>query len=567
MEKDWVVAHADETRVANLQEALGIHPILCKLLVLRGIRDFGEARKFFRPALEDLHSPWLMKGMEEAVDRILQAIRDRLPILVYGDYDVDGTTAVALLLHFLKPLIPNLDFYIPHRQKEGYGLSRAGVDYAIQGGFGLIICLDCGIRAHEMAAMARMAGIDLIICDHHLPEDLLPVSLAILNPKQPGCPYPFKELTGCGITFKLVSALAEKLGISANPMVPGMDLVAASIAADVVPVTGENRVMAYYGLDQINRNPSPAFRALIRVIGINSGVRMESLGYLIAPRINAAGRMAEARKAVELFTENNEEAALEIAGALHLNNTERRDTDLQMTREALRMIGDQPGKFRMTTVVYHPQWHRGVLGIVASRLTETYYRPTIVLTRAGDLLTGSARSISGFNIHEAIQACSPLLEQFGGHAFAAGVTLRAENLEPFRELFDETVARMMDPALLVPRIAIDAQIRIADIDASFFRILKQFEPCGPCNEHPVFLLRGVTDTGISRILRDSHIRFSVRQAGSEGLEGIGFGLAPKFPLVASGAPFDLVCRLEENSWNGHTSLRMKVTDIRAPTGG
>jgi single-stranded-DNA-specific exonuclease len=567
MEKIWQMRVADEKVVTRLCTDLGVHPLLCRLMTLRGLSSFQDARQYFRPRLEDLPSPWLMKGMETAVERILTAIHQKEQILIYGDYDADGTTAVSLLLNFLGLLTPNLGYYIPHRQKEGYGLSRAGIDHAYSSGATLLLCLDCGIRANDMAAYAQGKGIDLIICDHHLPDHELPVAISILNPKQDDCPYPGKELTGCGISFKLACAIAERVEILREAQYQYLDLVALSIAADIVPVTGENRILAFYGLKKINESPTAAFKALIEVSGIRSCVQMSDLAFLIAPRINAAGRMDDARRAVSLFTEPDQKAALILAAGLQVHNNDRKHTDELITREALALIESEGSQAKMSTVVYQPHWHRGVVGIVASRLTESYYRPTIVLTRAGDMISGSARSVPGFNIYEAIRQCADLLEHYGGHFNAAGITLRPENLDGFKTQFELTVTRLMDPSLLVPRLIIDGEINLTDIKPSLFRILKQFEPSGPGNEPPVFMVRGASDSGNSRIVGSDHIRFELHQSGLGAITGIGFGLASKFHILSAQKPFDLVCTIDENLWNGHTRLQLKVNDIRESVSG
>lgn len=562
MDKRWNIREGDHDEESRLQVDLKIHPILCRLLVQRGVHTYEEARQFFRPSLDGLHSPWLMKDMEIAVDRILSAIHRNEKILVYGDYDVDGTTAVSLVYCFLRELTTSLEYYIPHRQREGYGLSQSGIDYAITGSFNLVIALDCGIKAIRIAKYAKEAGIDLIICDHHLPDKILPDALAILNPRQTDCGYPFKDLTGCGIGFKLVSALAERTELPPDAVYPFLDLVATSIASDIVPVTGENRILAYYGLEKVNHSPCPAIRALIIVSNLKKKLVLADLAFMIAPRLNAAGRIDDARKAVELCIEKQESRALQLAAGLQTDNTERKSLDEQITREALALMDELPQAGQKTTVVYQPHWHKGVIGIVASRLMETYYRPTIVLTQSNGMITGSARSVRGFNIYQAIHECRALLENYGGHFYAAGITLKPENIPAFQNRFEEVVAQQIDPDLLIPQISIDAEIRIRDISASFFRILHQFEPFGPSNHLPVFLARRVRDTGHSRIVGAEHIRFEVQQDDSEPVSGIGFNMAAKFHTLSGQKPFDIVFSLEENTWNGNTRLELKIRDIR-----
>ncbi|GAA4303388.1 single-stranded-DNA-specific exonuclease RecJ [Compostibacter hankyongensis] len=561
MDKKWTIQSCDAEQCSRLGDALGIHPVLCRLLANRGIGTFEDARRFFRPSPAELHDPWLMKDMDKAVQRLETAVSRGEKILVYGDYDVDGTTAVAVVYDFLLPFCPAIDFYIPHRYREGYGLSAEGIRHAGENGVTLLICLDCGIKAVDKIAFARTLGIDVIVCDHHLPGAALPPATAILNPKQPGCPYPYKELSGCGIGFKLIQAWAGKRNIPEQQVLRYLDLVATSIAADIVPLTGENRALAFYGLKQANEQPSAGLKALIEQSGLKKTLHISDLVFSVAPRVNAAGRMDDARKAVLLFIEQEQERAREYAAQLHRDNLERKEADADITREALELLSEQP--VRSTTVLFKPHWHKGVVGIVASRLMESYYRPTIVLTRSGEQVAGSARSVSGFNICEALHACRDLLDNYGGHAYAAGMTLKPENVAAFGQRFESVVAGSIDPALLVPEIRIDAEIQLQDITPRFYRILSQFEPFGPDNNRPVFMVRNLRDTGYSRIVKEAHLRLEVRDESGIRMKGIGFNLACKYPLVRDNAAFDLCFTLEENEWNGYTTLQLNITDIRS----
>lgn len=563
MEKRWMPKAVNHEVVKHLQEALRIHPALCRLLAQRGIYDYDAAKAFFRPSIQHLHDPWLMKDMEKAVGRILTAIERQEKILVYGDYDVDGTTAVAMVYSFFRDHYPFVEFYVPHRYREGYGLSMDGIRYALSSDVKLLITLDCGIKAVEKIAFAREQGIDVIVCDHHLPDHQLPPATAILNPKQDGCPYPYKELSGCGIGFKLISAYRERLGWPEEKVLPYLDLVATSIAADIVPINGENRVLTFLGLKRINESPLPGIKALIELSGLKKSLHVGDLVFIIAPRINAAGRMDDARKAIQLFIESDYEKALELAGQLHQDNSERKELDSSITEEALHMIAqDATLQKKCTTVLYQPHWHKGVVGIVASRLIESYYRPTIVLTQSNDKIAGSARSVAGFNIYEALHQCGSLLENYGGHFYAAGMTLKPENISIFQEKFEEVVARLIDPELLIPEIKIDAEIQLKDITHSFYNIIRQFEPFGPANMRPVFLSRSIQDTGYSRIVKENHIRFDIVQNGMHKITGIGFNLAHKFDIVSGKKSFDICYTLDENEWNGYKALQLKVIDLR-----
>ena len=563
MQKRWNILPADPVIVSGLQASLKINEVLCRALTLRGIETFDQAKGFFRPRLEDLHNPWQMKDMAKAVHRILEASERREKVLIFGDYDVDGTTAVACLFQFFQKWYAagNVDFYIPHRYREGYGISRQGIDFAKENGFTLIISLDCGIKSTELITYARSLGIDFIVCDHHLPDTQLPPAVAILNPKQNDCPYPYKELCGCGVGFKLITALSQRLGLDKNEPLQYLDLVATAIAADIVPIDGENRVLAYYGLKKVNENPSHGIRALIQLSGVQKELKMTNLVFMIAPRVNAAGRMDDARKVVRMFTADDFSDAVSYAGMLHADNTDRKETDNNMTEEALAILeNDITQSNRRSTVLYQPHWHKGVVGIVASRLIERYYRPTVVLTRSGEIIAGSARSVNGFNLYEAIHACREHLLGYGGHFAAAGLTLMPDQVASFILKFEETVAATIQPHSLVPEIVIDAELPFEAIKPSFYNILEQMQPFGPGNTQPVFIARRVVDKGNSRIVKEQHVRFSLHQ-GSAVMDGIGFGLAGKFHLLGTGAPIDVVFTLDENEWNNQKTLQLKVIDL------
>jgi single-stranded-DNA-specific exonuclease len=562
MDRRWTILTADTEKVKSLQAALNIPAALCKILVQRGIESFDAAKKYFRPSLDELHDPWLMKDMDKAVKRIMDAIRRGEKILVYGDYDVDGTTAVSSLYCFLKKKYDNIAFYIPHRYREGYGISKAGIDYAKDNGFTLIISLDCGIKSADLIGYAKTLGIDFIVCDHHLPDDELPAAVAILNPKQKSCNYPYKELCGCGVGFKLISALAPQLGLTNKEVYEYLDLVATAIAADIVPVTGENRVLAYHGLKKANENPNPGIKALSFLSGLKKELHIQNLVFMIAPRVNAAGRMDDATKAVQMFIAETYETAIGFAEQLHSDNTDRKEADSSITESALAQIRqNKDWEKRKSTVVYQPHWHKGVVGIVASRLIEHYYRPTIVLTQSGDIAAGSARSVPGFNLYEAIHACREYLLGYGGHFAAAGMTLEIDKINALREKFEEVVASTINPEYLVPEEIIDAEISFKDITQSFYNILLQMEPFGPENMRPQFLIKNVADTGYSKIVKEDHLRFVLRKDDIT-LTGIGFNMADKFPLLQMKKPVDLLCKIDENEWQGNKSLQLRIIDFR-----
>jgi single-stranded-DNA-specific exonuclease len=566
MEKRWNILHADATKIKALQESLKINPTLCKILLQRGIDTFDKAKAYFRPQLTDMHNPFLMKDMDKAMSRILSAFEQKEKILVFGDYDVDGTTSVACMYDFLcKIYEPSLlDFYIPHRYREGYGVSKMGIDFAAENNFTLIISLDCGIKSIDLIAYAQTLGIEFIVCDHHLPDTQLPKAVAILNPKQKDCNYPYKELCGCGVGFKLITALATHFGIEEEHYYCYLDLVATAIAADIVPMTGENRIMAFHGLERINNNPSEGIKALIAMNKFEGkDLTITNVVFVIAPRVNAAGRMDDARKAVQLFIEKDPAKALEFAKILNTDNTERREADSSITEQALAAIEEDSVMLnRKSTVVFKEDWHKGVVGIVASRLIETYYRPTVVLTRSGEVLAGSARSVTGFNLYEAIHGCREYLLGYGGHFAAAGLTMLPENLEPFINKFEEVVAGSIEDHLLIPEIVIDSELSFAEINNNFYKILCQMEPFGPENMRPVFIARNVNDTGYSKIVKEKHARFVVKQ-DNISITGIGFNLADKFTIVETKKPFDIVFTLDENEWNGNTTIQLKVVDLRA----
>lgn len=568
MNKRWNMLQPDEQKVQSLYEALKIHPAICRILVRRGIEAYDQAKSFFRPQLADLHDPLLMKDMQLAVDRIVTAIEHQESILVFGDYDVDGTTAVASMYQFLEKIYPagKIDYYIPHRYREGYGISKAGIDFAAANGFSLIISLDCGIKSVGLIAHARTMGIDFIVCDHHLPDTELPPAAAILNPRQKDCNYPYKELCGCGIGFKLITALANRFGIPEEEYHCYLDLVATAIAADIVPITGENRVMAFYGLKRVNDSPCNGIKALIELSGLKKALQVTNLVFMIAPRVNAAGRMDDARKAVQMFVEKDCTEAFRFAEQLHANNTDRREADSSITGEALSLIrNDEVLAARKSTVLFQPHWHKGVVGIVASRLIEHYYRPTVVLTQSGDVIAGSARSVNGFNLYEAIHACREHLLGYGGHFAAAGMTMMPDQLDAFSKKFEDVVSSTIEPRLLIPEIVIDAEIGFRDLRPTFYNILCQMEPFGPENPQPIFIARNVTDTGYSRVLKEQHIKFSLQQENII-FTGIGFNIAEKFYLLELKKPVDIVFTLDENEWNGNKHLQLKIIDLRlSPT--
>ncbi len=554
----------DHETVNRLQDELQIDPILAGLLVKRGIGSFEEARLFFRPELSHLHDPFLMKDMDRAIERIQAAISRQEKILVYGDYDVDGTTAVSLVYSYFRKIHPCIEFYIPDRYLEGYGISFKGIDYAAEHDYSLIIALDCGIKSNDKVDYAAERGIDFIICDHHLPGDMIPAAVAVLDPKRADCEYPYKELSGCGIGFKLIQAYAQATGSDMEEVLCYLDLVAVSIASDIVPITGENRVLAYHGLKKINEKPCTGIKAMISGSGRSNELGISDLVFLIGPRINAAGRMDDAKHAVKLLICDDETDARTKSELINTHNTDRKEADLNITQQALAMIGaDEILVNRKTTVVYNPSWHKGVIGIVASRLTEKYYRPTIVLTQSNGHIAGSARSVTGFDLYEALSACSEVLEQFGGHKYAAGLTLKAENMEAFSNLFEKVVADRIPEELLIRQLLIDAELDLGTITPKFQRILNQFGPFGPHNMTPVFKSKNVYTYGQPRIVGSNHLKFTVQQNGSLPFECIGFGLAEDhLKDISANKAYDICYTLEENTWNDRKSIQLNIKAIR-----
>ncbi|AYN06125.1 single-stranded-DNA-specific exonuclease RecJ [Flavobacterium sp. 140616W15] len=552
-----------EDKINHLAQALNVENFVATLLIQRGIETFDDAKNFFRPSLEHLHDPYLMKDMDKAVSRIEKAIANQENILVFGDYDVDGTTAVSLVSSYLKSYYPNVATYIPDRYAEGYGVSFMGIDFADDNGFSLIIALDCGIKSIDHVAYAKERNIDFIICDHHRPGDTLPDAVAVLDPKREDCFYPYDELCGCGVGFKLIQALGTNRNETIDDLFPYLDLVATAIAADIVPMTGENRVLAYYGLQVINSNPRPGIKALVHQVKKKS-LDITDVVFIIAPRINAAGRIKHGNHAVELLTEFNFEQAQQFASEIEKYNADRKDLDKQITKEAFQQIEKNQEQNRFSTVVFQEDWHKGVIGIVASRLIETYYRPTLVFTKSGDKYAASARSVKGFDVYNALDACAEHLEQFGGHMYAAGMTLKEENYPTFKEAFEKQVEKTILPEMLTPEIEIDAEINFTDITPKLIRILKQFEPFGPLNMTPVFMTKNIKDTGYAKAMGadEDHLKLFVKQNNSEGISAIGFGLGKKLDLTTHQKPFQAAYCISENEWNGTISTQLMLKDIQ-----
>lgn len=553
----------EKEQVQKLQNELQVDEIIATLLVQRGITTYDQAKTFFRPTLDDLHNPYLMKDMDKAVSRIENAIENGENILVFGDYDVDGTTAVSLVSSYLKSYYPNIATYIPDRYDEGYGISYKGIDYADDNGISLIIALDCGIKSIDHVAYANEKKIDFIICDHHRPGDELPNAIAVLDPKRVDCSYPYDELCGCGVGFKLIQALAENRNQSILDLIPYLDLVATAIAADIVPITGENRVLAKFGLEVINANPRPGIKALVQNVK-KKVLTITDVVFIIAPRINAAGRIKHGNEAVALLTEYNIDQAELFASEIEQHNSDRKELDKKITVEALSQIDVNNEKEKFTTVVYQEDWHKGVIGIVASRLTETYYRPTIVFTKSGDKLAASARSVKDFDVYNALEACAEHLEQFGGHMYAAGMTLKEENYQKFKNAFEEEVQKTITPDLLIPEISVDLEINFSDINPKLIRLLSQFEPFGPQNMTPTFMTKNIKDTGYAKPLGkdDEHLKLFVKQNGSEGFGAIGFGLGTKLDLIKNQKPFDAVYCIDENEFNGNVTVQLRMKDLK-----
>ncbi|WP_396191902.1 single-stranded-DNA-specific exonuclease RecJ [Flavobacterium sp.] len=554
----------EKEQVQKLQNELQVDETIAILLIQRGVETYEQARTFFRPSLSDLHNPYLMKDMDKAVSRVEKAIENGENILVFGDYDVDGTTAVSLVSSYLKSFYPNVATYIPDRYDEGYGISYKGIDYADDNGISLIIALDCGIKSIDHVAYANAKNIDFIICDHHRPGDELPNAVAVLDPKRSDCFYPYDELCGCGVGFKLIQALAENRNQTIDDLIVYLDLVATAIAADIVPMTGENRVLAKFGLEVINSNPRPGIKALIQNVK-KKVLTITDVVFIIAPRINAAGRIKHGNEAVALLTEFNLEQAEIFASEIEQYNADRKDLDKQITIEALSQIEENNEKEKFTTVVYHESWHKGVIGIVASRLTETYYRPTIVFTKSGNKLAASARSVKDFDVYNALEACAEHLEQFGGHMYAAGMTLKEENYQNFKNAFEAEVQKTIPPDLLIPEISVDAEIDFADINPKLIRILSQFEPFGPQNMTPTFMSKNIKDTGYAKPLGkdDEHLKLFIKQNNSEGFGAIGFGLGKKLELVTNQKPFDAVYCIDENEFNGNVTVQLRIKDLKS----
>jgi len=567
MQKRWVEQEiTNKDAVAELQQSLNVDEVLATLLVNRGVNTFEDARTFFRPHLNHLHDPFLMKDMEKAILRIEQALFRNEKVMIYGDYDVDGTTAVSVTYSFFKKLHSNIDFYIPDRYKEGYGISTQGIDFAHANGFKLIIALDCGIKSVDKIAYANNFGIDFIICDHHLPGDTLPEAVAVLDPKRADCEYPYKELSGCGIGFKLIQAYAQKNGIPFQEICCYLDLVAVSIAADIVPITGENRVLTHFGLHRLNSEPCKGLSALMDVSGKRQNYTITDVVFSIGPRINAAGRIDDAKHAVNLLIAQDHDLAQSNGILINNKNTERKEHDSSITEQALAMIErDSTMISRKTTVVYDESWHKGVIGIVASRLIEKYYRPTVVLTHSNGHVAGSARSVAGFDLYQALHSCSDLLDQFGGHKYAAGLTMKTENIAAFQQRFEEVVSGSIPDDLLIQQIPIDATIPLSHITPKFLRILNQFAPFGPQNMAPIFRSQNVRVYGQATVVGGKHLKLTIRQDNNTLFECIAFGLSDYAGLVNTGLPFDVCYTIEENCWKERRTLQLNIKGIRAET--
>jgi single-stranded-DNA-specific exonuclease len=563
MKKRWVQATAgDKETISLLAQQLGIDHSLAEVLVQRGIHSFDEAKHFFRPALTDLHDPFLMKDMDKAIERIDAALSSGERILIYGDYDVDGTTAVTLAYSFFKQFTSEIEYYVPDRHKEGYGISKLGIEYAAENQFTLIIALDCGIKSVQMVDYANSLGVDFIICDHHLPGDDIPSAIAVLDPKRNDCSYPFKELAGCGIGFKLAQAYCLRHNLPAERYQKYMDLVMVSIAADIVPVVDENRILAFHGLIQLNTNPCTGLKALMDSVGRQKTFTLTDVVFTLAPRINAAGRMDHAREAVKMMLCDEKENAEVQSLLINLQNTDRKTADQNITAEALALINNCEIQMnKKTTVVYNEAWNKGVIGIVASRLTETYFRPTIVLTHSNGFLTGSARSVPGFDLYEALLSCADLLTQFGGHKFAAGLSMLPENLELFSERFEQTVAATITEEMLCPEIRIDTEINLEQITAKFQRIIAQMAPFGPSNMAPVFVSHGLQLVGRAFIVGDKHLKLTVTQNNAPAVDCIGFGLAEYERILIPGQTFSMCYTIEDNVWKDQHRIQLNIKAI------
>ena len=568
-EREWRLSDSgDPENVAQLSAELGIDPVLASLLVTRGVHTFEEARSFFRPSLSALHDPFLMKDMDLAVARLEKAVASQEKILVYGDYDVDGTTAVALVYSFIRRLTSSVDFYIPDRYDEGYGVSKKGIDWASDNGFTLIITLDCGIKAIDKVKYAADKGIDLIICDHHLPEEEIPAAAAVLDPKREDCTYPFDDLSGCGVGFKLVQAYSQKNGLPFESLLPLLDLLVVSIASDLVTVVGENRVLAHFGLKRLNEEPRIGLQAMINLANLEQGhVTIDDIVFKIGPRINAAGRMESGRLAVELLTAETEEAAVTIGSQINDNNNERKSIDREITKAALDMVQDGTCcSSENAVIVYGPDWNKGVVGIVASRLVEAYYKPAFVLTKSNGFVTGSARSVRGFDLYEAISSCADLLENYGGHIYAAGLTLREENLPEFVRRIDKYVGEHISDEMATPIVDVDSEINFSQITPKFFRILKQFQPFGPGNSAPVFLTKNVYDDGNGRKVGPGgqHLKLELIQESQpyHQISAIAFNMASLFEHIRNGNPIDICYSVVENYYRGNSTIQLRIKDMR-----
>lgn len=569
MEKRWILKKQGEKEEnEKLVNELNIDPVLANLLLQRGVKTFDQAKAFFRPKLDDLYDPFLMKDMNLAIDRIEKAIQNNENILVYGDYDVDGTTSVALVYTFLKEFYDNVGYYVPDRYSEGYGISLQGVQFAQDNEFSLIIALDCGVKANEKIDYARRNGIDFIICDHHFPGEVLPNAVAVLDPKRQDCDYPFTDLSGCGVGFKLIQAYAKTNNIPFEKLIPYLDLVVVSIASDIVPIIDENRILSHYGLIQLNKDPREGLKSIINLSGLSGkSIAIDDIVFKIGPRINAAGRMESADKAVELLLADNAKQAKVVANSVNYFNDARKNIDRTITQDALRMLAQERelGE-KKATVLYNSEWHKGVVGIVASRLIETYYRPTVILTSSNGLATGSARSVVGFDIYQAIESCSDLLENFGGHMYAAGLTMQIDKVPEFTKRFEKFVSENILDEQLIPQVDIDSELELGKIDPKFYRILKQFQPFGPGNMAPVFVTQNVADNGEGRIvgLSKEHLKLSIIQESDpfKKFPAIAFQQANLYEFIHSGDFFDICYAVDENCFRGISTLQLNIKDIK-----
>ncbi|HPF52387.1 MAG TPA: single-stranded-DNA-specific exonuclease RecJ [Draconibacterium sp.] len=569
MDKIWnLKKQGDQNEVKHLSAALNVNMVIARLLVQRGIKTYNEAKAFFRPRLSDLHDPFLMKDMDKAVARLEKAINNQEKVIVYGDYDVDGTTSVALMYLFLQQRIKEIEYYIPDRYSEGYGISPKSIDYAVDNGYTLVVALDCGIKAVDKIAKAKERGLDFIICDHHNPGEKVPEAAAVLDPKQPGCNYPYKELSGCGVGFKLLQAYSKKNNVEYEEIYDLLDLVAVSIAADIVPITGENRVLAYYGLKKLNSNPGVGLQTIINFAGINgTEITISDIVFKIGPRLNASGRIEHGKKSVQILVSDDEDKSDLLGEEIDSFNEIRKTLDRDITLDALDMIEkSEELKSMNSTVLYNRDWHKGVVGIVASRVTEQYYRPTVILTESNGLATGSARSVRDFDLYEAIGQCSDLLESYGGHMYAAGLTMKIENIPEFRRRFEEIVTAQITDKQQVQSIDVDAKITLSEITPRFFRILKQFAPYGPHNMLPIFVTEDVFDAGTSRLVgkNKEHLKLDLVEpdVNSGIFPGIAFNQSEAYNLITSGSPFDVCYSIHENEYRGKTNLQLYVRDIK-----